>query len=175
MLPAVFAGVIEVLEPLRLSELGTSGPLIGAVFVTAAVVEAVVSPAAGRLSDRSGRVVPLRAGLAAAVVIALLLPMPRGVLPVAACVVLAFAALGMCWAPAMAFLSDAADGANLPFAMTFSLANVAWATGHMLGSAGGAPLAGQFSNVVPYAALAGLGLLTLVVPLSLRPSLTEAA
>ncbi|MEA2361675.1 MAG: hypothetical protein QOD71_820 [Thermoleophilaceae bacterium] len=170
MLPAVFAGVIEVLEPLRLAGFGTSGPLIGAVFVIAALVEAVVSPAAGRLSDRRGRAVPLRAGLATAVVIALLLPLPRAALPAAACVVLAFAALGMCWAPAMAFLSDAADGANLPFAMTFSLANVAWATGHMLGAAGGAPLAGHFSDAVPYFLVAGLCLLTLLVPLRARPS-----
>ena len=61
-LPAVFAGVVEVLGPLRLDDLGASGAAIGVVFLLTAAVEAVLSPLAGRLSDRRGRLMPIRAG-----------------------------------------------------------------------------------------------------------------
>jgi MFS family permease len=76
-LPAIFAGVIEVLAPLRLDDLGASGAAIGAIFLATAAVEAALSPVAGRASDRQGRLVPIRAGLAGAVVMAVLLPLPE--------------------------------------------------------------------------------------------------
>src|ERR671923_712086 len=53
-LPAVFAGAIEVLAPLRLDELGASGAAIGAVFLITAGVEAALSPVAGRGSPPRG-------------------------------------------------------------------------------------------------------------------------
>jgi Major Facilitator Superfamily len=76
-LPALFAGVIEVLMPLRMDALGAAGTAIGAVFLMAAGVEAVVSPLAGRFSDRFGRMAPIRTGLIAAMVVAILLPLPH--------------------------------------------------------------------------------------------------
>ena len=48
-IPALFAGVVEVLVPLRLDDLGAAGAAIGAVFLVAAAVEAVISPVAGPL------------------------------------------------------------------------------------------------------------------------------
>ena len=63
-LPALLSGVIEVLAPLRLDELGATGAAIGAIFLVTAAVEGVLSPVAGRVSDRRGRLVPIRFGLA---------------------------------------------------------------------------------------------------------------
>ncbi len=57
-IPALFAGVIEVLVPLRMDDLGASGAAIGALFLVAAAVEATISPVAGRWSDRAGRLAP---------------------------------------------------------------------------------------------------------------------
>ena len=54
-LPALFSGVIEVLVPLHLDDLDVGGAGIGVIFLLAAAVEAVVSPIAGRVSDRAGR------------------------------------------------------------------------------------------------------------------------
>ena len=68
-LPAVASGVVSVLAPLRLSDLGASALGIGATFLIAAAVEAVVSPAVGNISDRRGRMFPLRIGLAAAAIV----------------------------------------------------------------------------------------------------------
>ena len=168
MLPAVFAGIIEVLAPLRLDELGASGPLIATVFVVAAGVEAGVSPAAGVLSDRRGRLAPLQAGLGASVIMAVVLPTPSTTLLVGACVAVAFGALGLCWAPGMAMLSDASFAAHLPLAIPFAIANLAWAGGQMIGSAAGAPLADAASDALPYAVAGALCFITLVGTLAFR-------
>jgi MFS family permease len=152
-LPALFAGVIEVLVPLRLDDLGASGAAIGAIFLVTAAVEAVLSPLAGRLSDRRGRLFPIRAGLAGAVVTAVLLPLPGTAVLLGVVVLFTFAALGGFWAPAMAMLSDASEDAGLDLALAFSISNLAWAAGHLVGSAAGGALADATSDAVPYGIL----------------------
>ena len=152
-LPAIFAGAIEVLGPLRLDELGASGALIGLIFLLVAAVEAVLSPLSGRLSDRHGRLAPIRVGLAGAVVMAALLPLPETIVLTAFALLAIVAALGAFWAPAMALLSDASEAAGLDQALAFGLANLAWAAGHMAGSAGGAALADATADALPYALL----------------------
>jgi MFS family permease len=149
-LPALFAGVIEVLVPLRLDDLGASGAAIGAIFLLTAAVEAVVSPVAGRVSDRRGRLLPIRAGLAGAVVVAALLPLPGTAVVLGLTVLFTFAALGWFWAPAMAMLSDASEDAGLDLALAFSISNLAWAAGHLVGSGLGAALADATTDAVPY-------------------------
>jgi MFS family permease len=152
-LPALFAGVIEVLVPLRLDDLGASGAAIGAIFLFTAAVEAVLSPLAGRISDRRGRLFPIRAGLAGAVVMAILLPLPGAVALLGVAVLFTFAALGAFWAPAMAMLSDASEDAGLDLALAFSISNLAWAAGHLVGSGAGGALADATSDAVPYGLL----------------------
>jgi MFS family permease len=167
-LPAIFAGVIEVLAPLRLDDLGASGAAIGAIFLATAAVEATLSPVAGRASDRHGRLVPIRAGLAGAIVMAVLLPLPGTVLLVAVAVLLAIAALGVFWAPAMAMLSDASEEAGLYQGLAFALSNLAWAVGHLIGAGGGGALAEVTADAVPYALLGVACALTLVAVMSLE-------
>jgi MFS family permease len=152
-LPALFAGVMEVLVPLRLDDLGASGAAIGAIFLLTAAVEAVVSPIAGRISDRRGRLVPIRLGLAGAVVVAVLLPLPGTAVLLGFTMLLAFVALGAFWAPAMAMLSDASEDAGLDQALAFSISNLAWAAGHLLGSGAGGALADATADAVPYGLL----------------------
>jgi predicted MFS family arabinose efflux permease len=72
----------------------------------------------------------------------------------AATVALAFCALATFWAPAMAMLSDAAERAGLDQALAFSISNLAWAAGHVLGAGVGGAVAEATSDAVPYAALA---------------------
>jgi MFS family permease len=168
LLPALFSGVLEVLAPLRLDELGASGVAVGAVFLVAAGVEAAVSPVSGRLSDRRGRLVPIRAGLLGAAFMALLLPLPEHAWLLALAVVAVVAALGVFWAPAMAMLSDASETAGLDQGLAFALANLAWAGGHVLGGSAGASLADLASDALPYALLAALCGGTLVLALRAR-------
>jgi MFS family permease len=158
-LPALFAGVIEVLGPLRLDDLGATGAVIGAIFLITAAGEAVISPIAGRLSDRRGRLTPIRAGLTGALVMAILLPLPGTVALMGLAILFAFASLGGFWAPAMALLSDASEEAGLDQALAFSISNLAWAVGHLVGAGAGGAIAEVSSDAVPYAAL---GLITAV-------------
>ena len=69
--------------------------------------------------------------------------------------------LAVFWAPAMAMLSDAAEEAGLDQALAFSLSNLAWAVGHVVGAGAGGAIAEATSDAVPYAALAVGCVLTL--------------
>jgi MFS family permease len=160
-LPSLFAGVFDVLVPLRLDELGASGVAIGAAFLVAAAVEGVSSRAAGALSDRIGRERPIRAGLAACGVSAVLLPLPEVALVLAVALAGAALALSLLWAPSMALLSDAAEAAGIDQAFAFALVNLAWAGGQVLGGSAGAALADAYSDALPYAICAALFALSL--------------
>ncbi len=161
-IPALFSGVVEVLVPLRLDDLGVTGATIGAVFLVSAAVEAVVSPLAGRASDRAGRMAPIRTGLIGATVMAIVLPLPHTAVLVGLTVVLSFVALATFWAPGMAMLSDAADASGLDQPLAFAMSNLAWALGHIFGAGVGGAVADATSDTVPYTALAVLCALTLV-------------
>jgi MFS family permease len=161
-LPALFAGTLGVLAPLRLDRLGASGVAVGAVFLVAAGVEASLSPVLGRLSDRRGRLAPIRVGLVGAIVTAALLPLPASAPLVALLVVAAVAALASFWAPAMALLSDGAERAGVDQGLAFALTNLAWAGGMVLGGAGGGGLAEATADAVSYGVVALLSLLTLL-------------
>jgi MFS family permease len=167
-LPAIASGMINVLAPLRLSALGASAAGIGATFLIAAGLEALVSPAVGDVSDRRGRMFPLRIGLAAAAVVLLCFTISETVLVVAGVVVLAAVALGSFWAPAMAMLSDAAESRGIGLGYAMALINLAWAAGQIIGAAGGGALAKATGDGVPFAISAALCATTLGLML-LRP------
>ena len=160
-LPALFFGTFGVLTPLRLDDFGVSAAGVAAVFLAAAAVEAIASPLVGRLSDRRGRLLPLRIGLIGVLVACFLLPQPDTAVLLGAVVVAAAAIAGMMWAPAMALLSDGAELSGLPQGLAFGLINLAWGGGQVGGSAGGAALADATSDAVPYLVLALLAATTL--------------
>jgi MFS family permease len=115
----------------------------------------------GRISDRRGRLVPVRFGLAAAAAFLVLVTVPDTAFLLAATIVALAAALGTFWAPAMAMLSDAAEHAGLHQGFAFALVNLAWAVGQLAGSGGGGAVAKVSSDAVPLMAVAALCLLTL--------------
>jgi MFS family permease len=162
-LPALFAGAIEVLLPLRLDVLGAGAVAIGAIFLVGAVVEATISPIVGRLSDRRGRLAPIKLGLTAAVAVGILLPIIGELALMIAGSLAIIAALAMFWAPAMALLSDVSEESGLDQGLAAALMNLAWAGGHVAGSAGGASLAEATADAVPYALLAVLCALSLAL------------
>ena len=166
-LPALYAGVVEVLAPLRLGDLGASGAAIGAVFLVSAIGDAVLNPVAGRLSDRHGRLTPIRLGLIGALATAVLLPLPETTLMVGVAVFAAFAALAGIWAPAMAMLSDSSESVGLDQALAFSIANISWGAGQLVGSGAGGALADATADAVPYALLGAVCAATLAGVISL--------
>jgi MFS family permease len=161
-IPALASGVVNVLLPLRMDVLGATGFAIGAAYLIAAGVEAAASPILGRVSDRRGRLVPIRGGLLAAAVILVLLPLPSSAL-VLGVMLTAFALAGAAfWAPSMALLSDEVELAGVPQGYAFAFTNVAWSTGQLIGNAGGGSLAEATADWVSYCLVALVCVLTLV-------------
>jgi MFS family permease len=159
--PGLLFGCTGVLAPLRLDHLGASGTAIGAIFLIAAAGEAVVSSVAGWLSDRRGRMMPMRLGLALSIGLTVLLPLPRSVWLLAVVLIVASTAYGLFWAPSMALLSDEAETAGLDQGYAFGLVNLAWAVGQVVGSAGGGWAGRIGGDALPYLVLAGVCAATL--------------
>jgi DHA1 family multidrug resistance protein-like MFS transporter len=160
-LPAIASGAMNVLGPLRLGRLGAGAAGIGATFLIAAGVEAVMSPLVGQVSDRRGRMFPLRIGLAGAAFTLLFFTVPDTALLLSVVIVLETVALGTFWAPAMAMLSDAADSHGMSQAYALALVNFAWAAGQIAGAGGGGSLAKAAGDAAPFALAAALCALTL--------------
>ena len=161
-LPALISGVLNVLGPLRLHSLGAGAAAIGAAFLVAAGIEAVVSPAVGALSDRRGRIVPLRAGLAVTGGLLLCFTLPGSALLLAVVIVATAAALVAFWAPAMAMLSEAAEAWGLDQGLAAALMNLAWAGGQIVGSGAGGAIAKAAGDGLPMFLLAALCAVTLL-------------
>lgn len=174
-LPAAGFALVGVLGPLRLDDLGASGAVVGATFLVAAAAEAAISPLVGRLSDRRGRLLPIRMGLAAAAVLMLLFTVPHAVVVLAVLIVATCTAMGCFWAPAMALLSDAAAARGVSLAFASGVVNFAWAIGQVSGSAGGGALANVTSDALAAGVVAAAALVTLAALGRLRGRRTVAA
>ena len=161
LIPALLFGALSVLAPLRLSDLGWGAAAVGATYLVSAALEAGWAPVLGRLSDRYGRMRPLRAALATSAPVSLLLPWPSNAWLLALLVVAGGVAFGSFWPPAMSMVTDAAEERGLDYGYAFALVNIAWAPGQAGGSAIGGALASATSDAVPYSALAALCLVTL--------------
>jgi MFS family permease len=163
MLAGMAFGVLDVLAPLRLAELGATAILIAATFLAASAIEAGLAPLAGRQTDRRGAIAPIRISLVAAVVVSLLAPtlgMLRLLIPA---LIVGMPAFGALFTPAMALLSHGADRLQLDQGLAFSLGNLAWASGQAIAAAGSGALADATSDLVPYCLLAAACLATLAV------------
>ena len=133
------------------------------IFLVCTVAEAAMSPLVGRLADRRGAFPVARLGLAACVVMAVVLPLPGSLVPYAVALVAACVAFGWPWVPASAMLSAGAAYYELGQGVAFGLWNLAWGGGQAIGSAGGAGLAEASSDAVPYLILAALCAVTLAL------------
>jgi MFS family permease len=168
LLPALLFGVLGVLAPLRLDELGFGAVAIGATFLIAAGIEALINPAVGRFSDRRGRLLPLRAGLLASLIVTATIAWIGDQWLLAAFVVAAGMSFGTLWTPAMSLLADASEALGLDHAYGFALMNLAWAPGAAAGAAFGGGLAEATADWVPYLALAAACALTVAAISRLR-------
>lgn len=163
LLPALCIGAIDVLVPLRLDDLGASGLTIGALFVAAAAVEALLNPVMGRQSDARGRLPVIRVGLVGTGLTAVALSLPGTVWLLGALLLVAVTWLAFFWAPAAAMLSDASEARGLDQGFAFGIMNLAWASGQVAGGAAGGALADLTADAVPYALLSLACLATLAL------------
>ena len=161
MLAGMAFGMLNVLAPLRLAELGATGLLIAGTFLGASAVEAVLSPLAGRQADRLGPTRPIRLSLGVATVLCLLAPVLGSIQTLVPILIVGMPAFGALFAPATTLLSGGIERLELDQGLGFGLGNLAWATGQAVASSGSGILAQATSDLVPYCLLATACLVTL--------------
>jgi MFS family permease len=150
-IPALVFGIVGVLVPLALDDAGWSAAAIAVAWVASAAIEMVIAPFIGRVSDRRGRLLPLRIALGGAVAVLVAFAVadrPAAIVPI---LILSGITFGAFWAPAMALLSDAAEKISLAQGLAFGLMNAAWGGGNALGPPLGGALADAASDTLPYA------------------------
>ncbi len=147
-------GVVDVLAPLRLDNLGEGAVVIGAAFLGAAAIEAVLAPVVGRFADHRGREIPVRVCVALAVVVSVGLPFAAPGWVLVAVLVVGLPAFGVLFVPAAAMISDGAKTRNLHQGLGFGLSNLAWAGGQAIAASGSGALAQASTDAVPYGLLA---------------------
>jgi len=174
--PSMMFGTVEVLVPLRIDELGGGHVAIAAGFIAGAALEATLAPLAGRYSDRVGRRIPFVFGIAVCACAMVGIAAAQALGPILAALILGSLGAGICFAPALTTLSEAADTSRLHQGYAAGLSNMAWAAGQTVGALAGGATAGAAGYAVPSIAVAALLLLTSayayrsLVPPLIRPA-----
>jgi MFS family permease len=160
-LPALLFGTLAVLAPLALDDSGWTTLAIGAVFFGAGLVEVVINPLLGRLTDRRGRLLPIRVALAGSTLVAAALAVSSTPVVIAVLVAAAAIAFGSMYTPGMSLTSHRAESAGLAQGLAFGIMNSSWAVGALVGPALAGALADAQGDAAPYLVGAILCALTL--------------
>jgi len=107
--PAIGFGLLLVVAPLRISDLGGSASLIAGVYIAAAVVEALLAPISGHWSDRAGRRTPYLVGLLIFCTGLALMAVTDTIAVVASVPIVCSIGGGLYISPGFAVFSDAAE------------------------------------------------------------------
>ncbi|HSS05194.1 MAG TPA: MFS transporter [Solirubrobacterales bacterium] len=174
--PSLMFGAVEVLVPLRIDDLGGGHVAIAGGFIAGAALEAGLAPIVGRYSDRAGRRTPfvIGVGICACAMVGIAAAQTLG--PVLAALILGSLGAGICFAPALTTLSEAADTSGLQQGFAAGLSNMAWAAGQTAGALIGGGAAGAAGYAVPSLAIAALLIFTSAYAYrSLGPPLVQPA
>jgi len=158
ILPGFLIGMILVLAPLELNQVGLNSLAIGAVFFVAAAIGVLARPYVGRWADRQGALVVLHRLLLLMIPLTLVVPWMshEWIMPI--CVIVAVTTYGVCWGPSMVIVSRAYEDAHVAQLAGFALMSVTSGVGVVLGSAA----AGAIADVAGDAAAYTLGALACV-------------
>src|SRR5690606_33010439 len=123
-------------------DLGAGPVVIAAAFASGSIVEAVIGPVIGRISDRIGRTVPYLVGIGASGIAVIVLGI-GGLVPfLFGAVVLGAFGAGMSFTPASTLLTEAATAAGVNQGYASGASNVAWGGGQTIGAIAGGMIAG---------------------------------
>lgn len=132
--PSVALGSILLMAPLRFDDLGLSAWLLAGMFLAMSVVEMIVGPIVGRVSDRRGRLKPYLIGLA--IMAACLIPVAFVSSPWVLAVLLAVyaAGSGFAFTTSMTMVTDLATEAGLNQGYSSAASAIGWAGGVIIGA-----------------------------------------
>ncbi len=159
--PSLMFGAVDVLVPLRINSLGGGHTLIAVGFIGGAAIESVLSPVAGRLTDRVGRRSPYVIGMAICAASMVLFALAGSLPAVIVSLLITSLGSGLCFAPAMTLISDSAEASGLHQGYAAGVTNMAWAAAQVIGGVAGAAVAGATGDAAPSIAIAVLLVLTL--------------
>jgi MFS family permease len=151
--PLLF-GTLAVLAPLSLARLGWSAAAIGALFLAAAVFEAMVHPLFGRWSDKVGYRIPILAALGGSLVVLISLPWATSAIFLALLVLLAAVLFNAPLVPGTAMFTRTAEKAGLDQPLAFGATNFGWAAGFAAGAGISGALADLGGDTLAYLTLA---------------------
>lgn len=154
--PSLMFGVVEVLVPLRIDDLGGGHAAIAGGFIAAAAMESVLAPLAGRYSDRVGRRVPFVSGITICALGMIGIAAAQALGPVLAALFLGSLGAGICFSPALTTLSETADSSHLHQGYAAGLSNMAWAAGQTIGALAGGAVSSAAGYTLPSLAVAVL-------------------
>jgi MFS family permease len=161
-LPSLLFGVLSVLGPLHLSSAGWGAAGIGAVWLVGAAFESVQAPLIGRLTDRRGKLLPVRVALSVAAIASLALAADSRPLFYVPLIVIGAMSYSVLFTPAFALIADGAEDVGLAQGMGFGLMNAAWAVGAVVGPAAGGAIANATGDWIPFLLAGGICTLALV-------------
>lgn len=174
--PSLMFGAVEVLVPLRIDELGGGHAAIAGGFIAGAALEGGLAPIVGRYSDRVGRRIPFVIGIGICACAMVGIATAQALGPMLGALILGSLGAGICFAPALTTLSEAADSSRLHQGFAAGLSNMAWAAGQTVGALAGGAVAGAAGYAAPSFAIAALLVLTSVYAYrTLMPTLVRPA
>ncbi|HVC07168.1 MAG TPA: MFS transporter [Solirubrobacterales bacterium] len=159
-IPSLMFGAIEVLVPLRIAALGGGDAEIAAGFIVGAALEATLAPIAGRYSDRVGSRSPYTIGLTICAAAMATIAIGQALGTILAGLIATSLGAGICFTPALAMLSEAAESSRLHQGFAAGLSNMAWAAGQVAGGVAGGVLANVAGYAIPSFGIAALLLAT---------------
>jgi MFS family permease len=161
-LPSLLFGILSVLGPLHLSSAGWGAAGIGAVWLVGAAFESAQAPLIGRLTDRRGKLLPVRVALSVAAIASLALAADSRPLFYVPLIVIGAMSYSVLFTPAFALIADGAEDVGLAQGMGFGLMNAAWAVGAVVGPAAGGAIANATGDWIPFLLAGGICTLALV-------------
>ena len=168
-LDAILFGAVTALLPLRMAHFGAPGWAVGAAFVAASALSALLSPLVGRCVDRRGALATVAVGLGAGAPLVAALALPHDVLLLGLVTVLAIGGpLTAGVIPAVSMMTEATERAGVTLLLATTMVNLAYATGEVIGAPAAAGLSQRTGDGVPLLIIAGLLLATLVPVLRAR-------
>ncbi len=156
-------GALAVIAPLRLDDLGGSATLIGSAFFAGAVLEMAIGPIAGRVSDLRGRRLPMAVAMVTAGALLMAWYLADALWPSLVLLALAWPAIGLMVAPAVAGMTDVGRSRALSIAGIAGLTNFIWALGEALGALGAGLLVSAGRAALGSAVIAALLIATLAL------------